>query len=68
MSIITIAPTGAFLSWADTNKPTGGTGQFKIGILLAKNETHNENLAFCRKVDGNSKCNQHAGAVCIFFD
>uniref|UniRef100_A0A1I8BEU9 Secreted protein n=1 Tax=Meloidogyne hapla TaxID=6305 RepID=A0A1I8BEU9_MELHA len=64
MSFITITTKGAFLSSAETEKPTGGSGQFKIAVIMAmeneKNEHNNKLLAFCRN---DQKCNQHDGKV-----
>ena len=61
-SIILIGQNGHSLTWADTKKPTGGTGQFKIGVVLALDgaEEYSGNLAICRV---GHPCDQHSGKV-----
>jgi hypothetical protein len=61
-SIILIGQNGHSLTWADTKKPTGGTGQFKIGVVLALDgaEEYSGNLAMCRV---GHTCDQHSGKV-----
>jgi hypothetical protein len=64
VNFLSIGPAGAFLTAADSDKPTGGAGQFKIGVVLAfdnggaKNGTNG--LAFCRV---GTECDHHAGKV-----
>uniref|UniRef100_A0A915MTB1 Uncharacterized protein n=1 Tax=Meloidogyne javanica TaxID=6303 RepID=A0A915MTB1_MELJA len=62
MSFIAITTRGAILASAETEKPTGGSGQFKIAVIMAmedeKNGHNNKLLAFCRN---DQKCNQHDG-------
>jgi hypothetical protein len=65
MNFLTIGPAGAFLATADSSKPTGGAGQFKIGVVLAFNDSDSSSndpsfLAFCRV---GAKCNNQAGKV-----
>uniref|UniRef100_A0A914N1C5 Uncharacterized protein n=2 Tax=Meloidogyne TaxID=189290 RepID=A0A914N1C5_MELIC len=62
MSFIAITTRGAILASAETEKPTGGSGQFKIAVIMAmedeKDGHNNKLLAFCRN---DQKCNQHDG-------
>jgi len=64
MSFIAITTRGAILASAETEKPTGGSGQFKIAVIMAmedeKDGHNNKLLAFCRN---DQKCNQHDGKV-----
>ena len=62
-ALLTVTPNGTFYDFPDAEKPTGGSGQFKIGVVLAFHEMTEKDdpiIAFCRI---GMKCDQHAGKV-----